>query len=531
MSYTALYRRLRPQSFDDVIGQEHLVKTLKNQIKNNRINHAYLFCGTRGTGKTSTAKIFARAVNCTSEGEKPCNECSICKNIMENRSINVVEIDAASNNGVDNVREIIEEVKYPPTEGRYKVYIIDEVHMLTQGAFNALLKTLEEPPEHVVFILATTDPQKLPVTILSRCQRFDFHRISRSEMAAELKKDMANEGVSITDGAIDYVARLSDGAMRDALSILDQCMSFYYGEEITEEKIMAITGSVDSGVLFELTDAISDGDCAACLAVIERVRSGGRDILNFTNDLVMHFRNLLLAVSTDKNGDVLDYSAEYIDRLYEQGKRVSYDYILELIRDFSELCGRIRYSSSPGVLLEVACIKACTPVTEDGSGAVEKRLSRLEAMLEKGIPAAVREKPAAARVPESKPEKPVLQKAVPEDVKKVIKSWKDFVKSIDSPLLRAAMSESVEAAYLNDDMPALVCDNKLSAAKCEAERSSIKNELAKFFGKEFEFKIMLKDEYSKAHEEIYGTDDEELKFKNAREELEDKFGSIPIDIT
>ena len=181
MAYTALYRKLRPQSFEEVIGQEHLITTLKNQIKNNRINHAYLFCGTRGTGKTSTAKIFARAINCIGEGDKPCNECSVCRNISEGRSLNVVEIDAASNNGVDNIRDIVEEVKYPPTEGRYKVYIIDEVHMLSTGAFNALLKTLEEPPAHVVFILATTDPQKLPVTILSRCQRFDFHRISRQE--------------------------------------------------------------------------------------------------------------------------------------------------------------------------------------------------------------------------------------------------------------------------------------------------------------------------------------------------------------
>ncbi len=533
MAYTALYRRLRPQSFNEVIGQEHLIKTLTNQIKNNRINHAYLFCGTRGTGKTSTAKIFARAVNCLSEGDKPCNECSVCKNTLEGKNINVVEIDAASNNGVDNIRDIVEEVKYPPTEGKYKVYIIDEVHMLSAGAFNALLKTLEEPPAHVLFILATTDPQKLPVTILSRCQRFDFHRITRQEMAAELKKDMANEGVSITDEAIEYVARLSDGAMRDALSILDQCMSFYYGEKITVDKITEITGAVDNSVLFSLTDAICDSSCQKCLDIIDKLVENGRDILNFTNDLVLHFRNLLLAVTVGKDSQALDYSQDYIERLYNQGQRVSYDYILELIRDFSELCGSIKYSSAPRVMLEVACIKACTPVTKDSDGAIAKRLSDLENRLEKGeINVKENLQPVNNVSAEAaKPVKTVIEKAVPEDVKKVIKDWHGFVKSIESRLLRAILEESVEAAYLSDDMPALVCDNKLSASRCEAERSKIKAELERYFNKAFEFKIMLKGDYQKAHEETYGNKDKELTFKTAAEEFDNKMNGIPIDFT
>lgn len=252
MAYQALYRRLRPQRFDDVIGQEHIIRTLKNQIEKDRINHAYLFCGTRGTGKTTTAKIFARAINCTGEGEKPCNECSVCKEALKGTNLNIIEIDAASNNSVDNIRDIVEEVKYPPTEGRYKVYIIDEVHMLTTSAFNAFLKTLEEPPAHVVFILATTDPQKMPVTVLSRCQRFDFHRIGHKDMVKVLTEYMENEKADVDVSALEYIAEISDGAMRDALSVLDQCLSFYYDRRITEKEVREITGATDRGVFLIL---------------------------------------------------------------------------------------------------------------------------------------------------------------------------------------------------------------------------------------------------------------------------------------
>lgn len=531
MAYTALYRRLRPQKFSEVIGQEFLIKTLMNQIKTGRINHAYLFCGTRGTGKTSTAKILARAINCVSEdGEKPCNECSVCKNILEGRSLNVVEIDAASNNGVDNIRDIVEEVKYPPTEGKYKVYIIDEVHMLSTGAFNALLKTLEEPPAHVVFILATTDPQKLPVTILSRCQRFDFHRITSKEMAQELKKDMANEGVAITDDALDYVARISDGAMRDALSILDRCMSYYYGEEITVEKITDIMGTVDNEVLFSLTDNICNGDCGGCLAVIDEATKKGREPVSFVNDMVVHFRNLLLAVSVGDKSEALDYSRDYIERLKEQGTRVSYEYILQLISDFSELLNNMRYAANPRVLFEVACIKACTPVTENSSGAIEKRLENLEKAVEKGIT-------VAASVPVGKPEeekapeeiKKIIENAAPDDVKRVMKEWKNFANSIESPFLRATLYDNVEAKFLNDDMLTLVCDKPIHLAKCRAEKNAIKDEMARYFEKVFEFKVMSIDEYQRASKETYGIQDNSLQFKDAREELDAKLKGIQVE--
>ena len=356
MAYQALYRRLRPQRFEDVVGQDHIIRTLQNQIENNRINHAYLFCGTRGTGKTTTAKIFARAINCVGEGIKPCNECSVCKPILQGTSVNVIEIDAASNNGVDNIRDIIEEVKYPPTDCRYKVYIIDEVHMLSAGAFNALLKTLEEPPEYVVFILATTDPQKMPVTVLSRCQRFDFHRIDKDTMVSVLKEYMQEENADVTDEAIEYIAELSDGAMRDALSVLDQCISFYFDQSVTADKVMEITGSVDKSVFFELTDAMNNSDGGRCMDIIDRVVLQGRDIGQFVADIITHFRNILLAVSIDGETKALDYSKDYVSRLRKQGQSVGYEYVLSLITSFSELANQIKFSANPRILLEVCAM-------------------------------------------------------------------------------------------------------------------------------------------------------------------------------
>ena len=253
MSYTALYRKFRPATFEEVKGQDHIVTTLKNQIQAGRIGHAYLFCGTRGTGKTTVAKILAKAVNCEHPLDgSPCNECSSCQAIQAGTSTNVIEIDAASNNGVDNIREIREEVSYRPTQGRYKVYIIDEVHMLSTGAFNALLKTLEEPPEYVIFILATTEVNKIPVTILSRCQRYDFKRITIDTIAGRLMELMQKEGVEAEERAVRYVAKAADGSMRDALSLLDQCIAFYLGESLTYDKVLNVLGTVDTEVFSQL---------------------------------------------------------------------------------------------------------------------------------------------------------------------------------------------------------------------------------------------------------------------------------------
>lgn len=319
MSYTALYRKWRPASFEDVKGQDHIVKTLKNQVESGRIGHAYLFCGTRGTGKTSIAKIFARAVNCEHPKDgSPCNECETCKRIKEGASLNVVEIDAASNNGVENIREIREQVQYPPTEGKYRVYIIDEVHMLSIGAFNALLKTLEEPPSYVIFILATTEVHKIPITILSRCQRYDFKRISLDTIAGRLKELTEAEHIEAEERALRYVAKAADGSMRDALSLLDQCIAFYLGQDLKYENVLEVLGAVDTAVFAEMLSYILKADTYACMQLLEQIIMQGRDLGQFVSDFVWYLRNLLLVKTTDdeaKAEDIIDVSADNLEQL------------------------------------------------------------------------------------------------------------------------------------------------------------------------------------------------------------------------
>ena len=324
MAYQALYRKWRPLEFEDVKGQEHIVTTLKNQIRADRIGHAYLFCGTRGTGKTTVAKIFAKAVNCEHPVDgSPCGECPTCKAIAEGRSMNVIEIDAASNNGVDNIREIRDEVQYSPTEGRYKVYIIDEVHMLSIGAFNALLKTLEEPPAYVIFILATTEAHKIPVTILSRCQRYDFHRISIETIAGRLSQLMEAEHINVEEKAIRYVAKAADGSMRDALSLLDQCIAFYLGQDLKYENVLEVLGAVDTAVFAEMLSYILKADTYACMQLLEQIIMQGRDLGQFVSDFVWYLRNLLLVKTTDdeaKAEDIIDVSADNLEQLKKDSK-------------------------------------------------------------------------------------------------------------------------------------------------------------------------------------------------------------------
>ena len=300
MSYTALYRKFRPQEFGDVRGQDAVVTTLKNQIEADRIGHAYLFCGTRGTGKTSIAKIFAKAVNCEHPKEgSPCGECASCKAVAAGTSMNVIEIDAASNNGVESIRQIREEVAYRPTEGKFKVYIIDEVHMLSIGAFNALLKTLEEPPSYVIFILATTEVHKIPVTILSRCQRYDFKRISVDTICGRLEELLEKEGIEAEEKAIRYIARSADGAMRDALSLLDQCIAFYLGKSLTYEKVLEVLGAVDTEVFSSLLRSILKEDVQDAMKRVEDLVAQGRELGQFITDFTWYLRNLLLVQSSE----------------------------------------------------------------------------------------------------------------------------------------------------------------------------------------------------------------------------------------
>ena len=379
MSYTALYRKWRPTCFEEVRGQDHIVKTLKNQINSGRIGHAYLFCGTRGTGKTSIAKIFARAVNCEHPVDgSPCGECSMCRQIAEGASLNVVEIDAASNNGVENIRDIREQVQYPPTDGRYRVYIIDEVHMLSIGAFNALLKTLEEPPSYVIFILATTEVHKIPITILSRCQRYDFKRISIDTIAGRLAELTQAEQIDVDDRALRYVARAADGSMRDALSLLDQCVAFHFGEKLTYDNVLEVLGAVDNRVFSKLFQAVLASDTKACIREIEEMIIQGRDLSQLVNDFVWYMRNLLIAKTTDEPGDMLDMSEENLAVLKEEAAGVDTETLMRYIRIFSELSGQLRYASQKRILVEIAFIKLTTPSMEQNLDSILQRITLLE---------------------------------------------------------------------------------------------------------------------------------------------------------
>ncbi len=386
MSYTALYRKWRPIRFEDVKGQEHIVQTLKNQIISSRIGHAYLFCGTRGTGKTSIAKIFARAVNCEYPVDgSPCGQCDICKNIASGATLNVVEIDAASNNGVENIRDIREQVQYPPTEGRYRVYIIDEVHMLSTGAFNALLKTLEEPPSYVIFVLATTEVHKIPITVLSRCQRYDFKRITLPALTERLIELSGAEQIDVEEKALTYIARAADGSMRDALSLLDQCVAFHYGERLTYEHVLDILGAVDTSIFSKLFRAVTEQKTTDCIYQLEDLVVQGRELGQFVTDFIWYMRNLLLIQTTDNAEELLDMSAENKKALEEDAKLAKAETLMRYIRVFSELSSQIRYASQKRVLVELAFIKLTKPQMEHSYDSIMERLNKIEEQLETGI--------------------------------------------------------------------------------------------------------------------------------------------------
>jgi len=383
MSYTALYRKWRPVSFEDVKGQDPIVQTLKNQITSERIGHAYLFCGTRGTGKTSIAKIYARAVNCEHPVDgSPCNECASCKSILAGTSMNVVEIDAASNNGVENIRDIREQVQYPPTEGKYRVYIIDEVHMLSIGAFNALLKTLEEPPSYVIFILATTEVHKIPITILSRCQRYDFKRISLETIAGRLRQLTEAEHIETEDKALMYIAKAADGSLRDALSLLDQCVAFHYGKLLTYENVLDVLGAVDSGVFSSMFNAVIEGRTKDCITQLEEIVIQGRELGQFVTDFIWYLRNLLLVQSTDDAEGLLDMSEENLKQLKEDSTKTDGNTLMRYIRVLSELSNQLRYASQKRVMVEVTLIKLTRPSMEPDMDSVLQRLKQLEAAVE-----------------------------------------------------------------------------------------------------------------------------------------------------
>ncbi len=497
MSYTALYRKFRPDCFEDVKGQEHIVTTLRNQIKAGRVGHAYLFCGTRGTGKTSIAKIFARAVNCEHPIDgSPCRECPTCKAIAAGVSMNVIEIDAASNNGVDNIREIVDEVSYSPTEGNYKVYIIDEVHMLSIGAFNALLKTLEEPPSYVIFILATTEVHKIPITILSRCQRYDFRRISIDTITDRLRELMEMEQIQVEERALRYVAKTADGSFRDALSLLDQCIAFHFGQELTYDKVLDVLGAVDTGVFSRLFGFVLERDVQGCISLLEEIVMQGRELTQFVTDFTWYLRNLLLAKTSDSIEDIIDVSSENLLRLKEEAERIEADAVMRYIRIFSELAGQIKYAAQKRILIEIALIKLCRPGMETDTGSLLDRIRVIEDKLEKGVIAAPAEGAAAPVRQESVPtaetlaRRAQLEKAVPEDIKTIVGSWPSVVGETSMPMKK----------YLKDARLSLGGDNRLLIVvedglasdyflKQEENKNALERILSNIAGKEIEVTI------------------------------------------
>jgi DNA polymerase-3 subunit gamma/tau len=447
MSYQALYRKYRPTDFSSVKGQEHIVTTLKNQIQADRIGHAYLFCGTRGTGKTTVAKIFAKAVNCENPGPNgPCGTCAMCRAIADQTSMNVIEIDAASNNRVDDIRQVIEEVQYSPAEGRYKVYIIDEVHMLSVSAFNALLKTLEEPPSYLVFILATTEAHKIPLTILSRCQRYDFKRIGVETIAERLKELLDEEGIEAEERALTYIARLADGALRDGLSLLEQCISFYFGEELTYENVLKVLGAVDHSVYHELMEALVENRVESVIEAVGNIVEQGKDLYQFVNEFIWYLRNLLVLKNVGEAGNLVDVSAENLQEMRQYAERVEMEMLFRYIRVLSELANEMKYSSNKRVIFEVALIRLCRPQMQQDYDSLVNRLHNLEQTnedLQAAIASGQFTAPTGAgdmqkNVPVVKKE--IRPEAVPEDVRAVVGNWKQILRQT-GPVTRSMLED------------------------------------------------------------------------------------------
>ncbi len=489
MSYTALYRKFRPDNYNDVKGQEHITTTLSNQIVSGRIGHAYLFCGTRGTGKTTVAKIFAKAVNCENPvNGNPCNECPTCKAISAGISMNVIEMDAASNNGVENIRQIVDEVQYRPTEGRYKVYIVDEVHMLSTSAFNALLKTLEEPPEYVIFILATTEAHKIPITILSRCQRYDFKHISVDIIRDRLKELADIEKMDVEEKALKFIAKAADGSLRDALSLLDQCEAFSIGEALTYDKTLEILGAVDTEIFSNMLRAIISENTVECMRLLEEMVSFGRDLSQFVIDFTWYLRNMLLIKTSDDATEIIDMSGEKLESLKEEAYMLDISVIMRYIRVLSELTNQIKYSSQKRVLIEIALIKLMQPAMEADYESLKNRVSNIEKKLENGIlvsgSSGMANLPAVKESSESGSQVRKLEMAVPEEVKKVADNWSNIVRNISGHL-----GVGIRNNKLSIDENSVLCVVYSSSIDWEQDNKpaniqTIKDEIASVIGKE-----------------------------------------------
>ena len=489
--YLALYRKYRPTTFDEVRGRDNIVRTLQNQISTGRIGHSYLFCGTRGTGKTTIAKIMARAVNCENPQDgNPCGVCPVCQATLQDANMTVVEMDAASNNGVEDVRNIIDEVSYSPTLGKYRVYIIDEVHMLSPAAFNALLKTLEEPPSYAIFILATTEPNKLPITILSRCQRYDFGRIPTAIIKQQLQDIARKEGLKVEEKAMQYIASAADGSMRDGLSILDQCSAFNYGnDELTYERTLEILGAVDARTFSELFRCLHTRKVQEALNILDRILEQGRELTQFVGDFIWYLRNVMLLKASEETAKNMDVSQDNLDRMIEDARMAEMNEVMRYITTFSALSEQIRYSGSRRILTETALIRMCEPALDVPANALEtvrsleERIRVLEqrlvqdekllsdaaaglAVMPEAYASTVNQSgqnPAAA--PKSQPR---LPKALPADLKTIVENWSLYLAELPAGYEKACLQD-VKLSIDKSGQLLIVFDNYVPARTYEQD--------------------------------------------------------------
>ena len=535
MAYTALYREWRPTTFQDVVGQEHVTITLKNQINSERIAHAYLLCGTRGTGKTSTAKILAKAVNClNSDHGEPCNECEMCKKINAGIAIDVTELDAASHNGVDNIRDIIEDVQYPPQEARYKVYIIDEVHMLSIGAVNAFLKTLEEPPSNIIFILATTDPQKLPITILSRCQRFDFKRIKSADIFERLRKIVTQQGVFVEDKSLKLISRVSDGAMRDALSILDQAISMNE-DKVEYDSLIDMLGLVTNESLIVLSDSVIDRNIEGAIKAINEIVFSGKDIYVFIKDMTTHMRNLMMAKVSDNVEDILDMSSENIDILKEQAAKIRVEEIMRNIKILQDAEEQAKWSKQNRIYLELAVIKMCKIEYDTSKEVLLARINKLEEIIKQGkitvacesITPRVSEKNDQKKetVPNKKTEiRPVQKhnansKLTIDLVKKSFKDILDMFKARRHMVIYASLMTG-EIVSCNDGVIELKYEKQFAFNKIRLEKEENRNLIEEIFSECLKEPVKIK----------YTVEADEKQGKSPEDMLRETFGEELVEI-
>lgn len=526
MSYQVLYRAWRPGTFSEICGQDAVTRTLRRQVVSGHIAHAYLFCGTRGTGKTTASKVLARAINCLNPKDgDPCGECEVCRALKAENCMDVVEIDAASNNGVDEIRDLREKIKYPPTLTKYKVYIIDEVHMLSTGAFNALLKTLEEPPAHAVFILATTEPQKLPATILSRCQRFDFHRISVDTMVARMKVVLSGVGRTAEDEALREIGRAAEGAMRDALSLLDGCLSYTDGE-VTLQLARDVLGTAGRGFLFDFAEKLIAFDIAGALSDIDRLINQGCDPQVFARDVVAHLRALILASAVKNIAEMLEITPEDAQKFAEQSRKIDSARAARLMDLYMRAESDMKWASRPRTVLELATVRACHP-EEEADAALSERMARMEKMLEGGVsvkPVSVKvEKKEASPADASKPieKKPARSFAQPPQ------EYLNALESIgaETPSIRATLSSMQFVAY---DSGVLAVEfsrkNMMHMKMLERKKAMLEAAFSDAFGTPVSLRMQL--EGDRAQPAPVGS-----AAKRVIEESYDVFGRDKIDLT